>query len=345
MSVYDHRDKPAYGNFQAEPKFAKNKHILKWWTLAHDDLIVGQIEEEQWMWYWSITDTIVSNTEKEILDEWQEVDPLCSKYAWYNILMYFAVARANKLGLTNDIRQPQWKKCRLCGEEFIESSLPQPLVRRFGIDRLYYCSPCLRDIVLQNSGNSKLSKQDILIFLRNLTTVLGRVPAQSFGEGIADFHYMDDDQRLAMLKVLREKPSTDRVKEVFGSWLKALIEAGVLEDGTRKTARGIQTIACDGHVCLSLGEKTIDDYLSSHGIPHEIEPHYPEGNYRADFLVNGVFIEYFGLKGNPEYDAKTKLKQRLCRKHNIRLISLYPEDLVSRKKFERKMAPILLHEH
>jgi hypothetical protein len=129
--------------------------------------------------------------------------------------------------------------------------------------------------------------------------------------------------------------------EIFGSWLKALVEAGVLEDGTRRTARGIQTIARDGHICLSLGGKTIYDYLFSNGIPHEIEPRYPEGNYRADFLVNDVFIEYFGLKGNPECDAKTKLKQRLCRKHGIRLISIYPEDLISMKKLERKMAPIL----
>jgi|APSaa5957512622_1039677.scaffolds.fasta_scaffold36419_2 hypothetical protein len=341
MSVYDHRDKPAFGNIYTEPKYAKNKHILKWWTSTHDDLIAKQIKEEQWMWYWGITISIVAKTEKEILVKWREVDPLCSKYAWYNILMYFAAARANKLGLTKSIRKPKWKKCLLCNENFIESSLPQPLVQRFGIDHLCYCSPCLRDTVLQNSGNSKLSKQKILAFLKDLADVLGKVPTQSFGEGIADFHFMDDQQRLAVLKVLQRKPQISRVKEIFGSWLKALLEAGILEDGTRKTARGIQTIARDGHVCLSLGEKTIDDYLFGNGIPHEIEPRYPEGNYRADFLVNAVFIEYFGLEGNPEYDAKTKLKQRLCRKHGIRLISIYPEDLISIKKLDRKMAPIL----
>jgi hypothetical protein len=103
--------------------------------------------------------------------------------------------------------------------------------------------------------------QKILAFLKDLADVLGKVPTQSFGEGISDFHDMDDEQRLAVLRVLQRKPPTNRVKEIFGSWLKALIEADVLEDGARKTARGIQTIARDGHVCLSLGEKTIDDYL------------------------------------------------------------------------------------
>jgi len=110
------------------------------------------------------------------------------------------------------------------------------------------------------------------------------------------------------------------VKTLFGSWLKALIEAEVLEDGARRTSRGTQCLAKDGHVCLSLGEKTIDDLLHSHGITHEKEYPYPERDFRADFLVDGVFIEYFGLTGDPDYDAKTRLKQRICKKHEIKLI-------------------------
>jgi hypothetical protein len=38
-----------------------------------------------------------------------------------------------------------------------------------------------------------------------------------------------------------------------------------------------------------------------------------------------------------DYDAKTKLKQRLCRKYDIDLISIYPDDLVSVKKLEGKL--------
>lgn len=338
MSIYDHRDKPAYGLFKIEPHYAKNQYILKWWNSTLDELLATQISHWQWVWYWGITDEIVKLTAPATIEAWKNSDPLCSKYVWYNILMYFAAARAEQLGLTKSIRHPQKKTCPLCKNSFIEESLPMPLIERLGIDRLDFCAPCLRDVVLQGTGNDSASEQDILKYLEDLAVVLGRVPSQNFGEGMADLLDLTDDERLVLLKLLKKKPTVKCVKSVFGSWLNALIQAGVLEDGTRKTSRGIQSIAKDGHVCLSLGEKTIDDYLYSHGIHHEKEPRYPEGNFRGDFKVGNTFIEYFGLTGNPDYDAKTKEKIRLCKKHNIILIALYPEDLISQKKLEDKLS-------
>lgn len=87
-----------------------------------------------------------------------------------------------------------------------------------------------------------------------------------------DFHDMDFSQRLAVLQVLQRKPAIQHVRELFGSWLQALVEARVLDEDARRTSRGIQCIAKDGHVCLSLGEKTIDDFLHARGIAHEKEP-------------------------------------------------------------------------
>lgn len=337
MSIYDRRDKPAYQNFVVKRSYSKNPHILKWWTPAHDQLIANQIEKDQWIWYWGITDEIVAATPPETMQAWQQTDPLCSKYAWNNILLYFAASRAEVLGLTKRIRKPKRKTCPLCNKRFVEDSLPVPLVRRLGIDHLDFCAPCLKDTVLQGSGSESLTKEQVLTYLQDLSNVLQRVPNQNYGEGIEDLHGLDFQERLAVLQLLKRKPTVRRIKEVFGSWLNALVEAGVLEDGTRRTSRGTQCIARDGHVCLSLGEKTIDDFLYSHGIPHEKEPRYPEGNFKGDFSVSGIFIEYFGLKGNPDYDAKTKLKQRICKKHGIELISIYPSDLVTLKKLERKL--------
>lgn len=335
MSVYEHRDRPAYSNLSVKRSYSKNPHILKWWTPAHDQLIVEQIEKDQWLWYWGITNEIVAITPPEVIEAWRQEDPLCSKYAWYNVLMHFAAAHAQSLGFTKRIRKPEWETCPLCNQKFVEDSLPIPLVERLGIERLDFCAPCLSKALFQ--GSESLSKEQVLSYLRDLSNVIQRVPSQNFGEGVDDLRGLDSEERLALVQVLKRKPTVRRIKELFGSWLKALIEAGILEDGTRRTSRGTQCLAEDGHVCLSLGEKTIDDFLYNHRIAHEKEPHYPEGNFRADFLVDGIFVEYFGLKGNPEYNAKTKLKQRICRKHGIRLISIYPSDLVGIKKLERKL--------
>ena len=340
MSIYNYRDKPAYGLFKTESHYSKNRYILKWWTPEHDALLAAQIARWQWVWYWGITDEIVKSTPSTTIESWKKTDSLCSKYAWYNILMYFAAARAEQLGLTKAIRRPQRKICLLCTKRFVEDSLPMPLIERLGIDRLDFCAPCLRDTVLQGSGNDSASEKDTLKYLQDLASLIECVPSQNFGEGMTDLLDMQNEERLALLKLLWVKPSVRRVKSIFGSWLNALIQAGVLEDGTRKTSRGIQSIAKDGHVCLSLGEKTIDDFLYARGVHHEKEPRYPEGNYRGDFKVDSAFIEYFGLAGNPEYEAKTNKKIRLCKKHGITLIAIYPQDLISRKKLESKLSAL-----
>lgn len=338
MSIYDQRNTNAYGLAKSNKKSSKNKHILKWWNPDLDNLLAQQITKWQWVWYWGITEEIIKITDPFLIEEWKSQDPLCSKYAWYNVLMNFSISRSEQMGFIQLIRQPQKKVCLLCKNYFVEDSLPMPLIERLGIDRLNYCAPCLKTTVLQGSGNNFLTEGEIIEYLKKLTSIIGRVPVQNFGEGKQDLFDISDEQRLELLTLLKDKPTIQCVKSVFGSWLNALIKAEILEDGTRKTARGIQCIAKDGHKCLSLGEKTIDDYLYSHGIPHEKEPKYPESNYRGDFKVGEIFIEYFGLAGNPEYDAKIKEKVRLCQKHNIILIAIYPKDLVTEQKLQQKLS-------
>jgi len=79
--------------------------------------------------------------------------------------------------------------------------------------------------------------------------------------------------------------------------LASLEKAGVLKDGYMQTARGIQCLANDGHLCLSLGEKEIDDWLSSRNIPHEKEiryPYDPELNpselQRCDWKIGDLYV-------------------------------------------------------
>lgn len=326
---------------KTEPYNAKNEYILKWWSHNHDELITVQIKNWQWHWYYFITDAIVQVTPSVILNTWRQEDPLCSNNAWQNVLSFFAIARAREKGLTKEIRNPTKKICLLCREEFFEDGIPYSVIRRIGTEHLDFCRYCLQDRLYQNTGNHLATESQTISYLQELTNLLGHVPTQGYGEGIDDLLELSANERLALLDLFGRKVSTSRIKELFGSWLNALIQAGILEDGTRKTSRGVQCLATDGHVCLSLGEKTIDDFLSSHGIIHEKEPRYPIGNYRADFKVGDTFIEFFGLIGNPEYDAKTEEKIRICKTDGIKLVAIYPIDIVSATKLATKLLPLV----
>ncbi len=322
--------------------YAENKYILKWWNSNLDIKISTLIEQYQWGWYAEITNDIKKIISSDILNEYKNTDPLCKQYAWYNIIMNFAISRAKQLKLTSKIRKPLVKNCKLCNQVFIESSLPFPMVKKLGINNLDYCKDCLINIIYQNTGYENLSKEDIIKYIQDLVSIIKIIPSQNYGEK-GELVNLNSNELYQVLKLMKEKkPTINRIKSLFeDSWLKALIEAGVLENNTRRTSRGTQTVAKDGHICFSLGEKTIDDFLYDNNIEHEREPHYPKGNYRGDFLVNHIFIEYFGLKGNPEYDKKIKLKQKLCKKYNIKLISIYPTDLVSIAKLQNKLKAII----
>ncbi|MCB9134192.1 MAG: hypothetical protein H6636_02120 [Anaerolineales bacterium] len=180
MSIYDYRDKPAYRIDRTEPHYAKNRHILKWWNSRLDELLKTQISLWQWVWYWTITDEILKSTPSDVIENWKNTDPLCSKYAWYNILMYFAIARADELGFTKSIRAPIKKTCPLCNNEFVEDSLPMSLVAIQGIERLDFCAPCLSETFFQGIGSVTMPKENILRYLQGLANLLGRVPPQNF---------------------------------------------------------------------------------------------------------------------------------------------------------------------
>jgi hypothetical protein len=101
--------------------------------------------------------------------------------------------------------------------------------------------------------------------------------------------------------------------------------------------RGTQCLARDGHLCFSLGEKTVDDLLSELGLSHEKEPRYPQSTLRADFLVGDTYVEFLGLKGDLGYDEKTTTKKQLCKAADLPLLLIEPKDLMNRKSLVRKI--------
>lgn len=340
MGVYGKRIGPAYENQGSVPdEWANNPHILEWWTDEHDAVVLQTLAEWKWNWFWKVTDRLVDIIPQNALDQWQKADRLCRKYAWYNVLMNFAQARAQVMGYLAEVPAPQRKKCPLCTEDFTENSLGMPFVERLGADKIDICSPCLEAAIFSD-GRRYNDPQLIVEFLCELASIVERVPPQRFGEGVHDLRDLDTETRVRLLRHFSNKPTKESVKRYFNTWFDALVAADLLDDGARKNSRGIQCHAEDGHMCHSLGEKTIDDLLFRKGVSHSREPKYPESNYRGDFEIAGTFIEYFGLAGNADYDKKAKTKIRLAKKHKIPLVAIYPKDLVSTKKLESKLAKV-----
>src|SRR5690606_3617607 len=85
------------------------------------------------------------------------------------------------------------------------------------------------------------------------------------------------------------------------AWTLLLVEAGLADAGVRM-ARGTVLPARDGHVCFSLREKVVDDFLHMHQIAHKREPHYPRHpvdnprtRLRADWVLDdGTLVEMWG---------------------------------------------------
>lgn len=114
----------------------------------------------------------------------------------------------------------------------------------------------------------------------------------------------------------------------FGTWNNA-IEAAGFEPNPVMFAK--HQIAEDGHICDSLAEKMIDDYLCKKGVVHDRNIPYPVGTYTADFKVGDMIIEYFGLAGEHiRYDELRGIKKQIAKKYQMKLVEIYPNDLYSK---------------
>lgn len=123
-------------------------------------------------------------------------------------------------------------------------------------------------------------------------------------------------------------------RAVFGNWNNAITAAGFKPNPVLFARKYVSR---DGHKCDSFTEKIIDDWLFAKNIFHQRSLPYP-GNklLSVDFVVGNKWIEFFGLAGElSDYDVLVKRKCRICRRHNIKLIEIYPKDLFPAKKREQ----------
>lgn len=165
-------------------------------------------------------------------------------------------------------------------------------------------------------GKPKFDKNELLQNLHNLYIELDRKPTQ---QDIIDCGYL---------------PSMHTIAHYFGSLTNALKEIGLSEDEIGNNKQ----ITPNGTVCLSRYEYLFARMLEIHNIQFEKEvpyrkyiPNLKEW-WKCDFEIvyqnENYFVEIFGITQTPSYDIKIKKKQLACKKNNIKLISIFPEDIM-----------------
>jgi transposase len=99
---------------------------------------------------------------------------------------------------------------------------------------------------------------------------------------------------------------------------------------------GQEYICDDGRRVRSSYEVRTANWLISRMVTYKYEPQLPLGStFHADFLVNGWYIEIWGMKGIPSYDANTEKKLEFYHHHRIPLIELSPHHFSNKPQDKR----------
>jgi hypothetical protein len=279
---------------------------------------------------------VVKNFQQRGILESYQVDTAnkYDEYNWRSVLNIYITAKIRK----NAYYQLSSREmvCPGCGTKFLEWSVPLREALHVCM-QVQFCSNCYNAIFYGYAQNSTsmttLNDQELLNRLFHLGETLQNIPLRNIITW-PKLPSVPAERQIAVGKAFLQMPTYSMYIERFGTWLNALVRAGLLNDGHLKTARGIQCLASDGHLCLSLPEKVIDDWLTSHAFVHEKEVRYdfdsefnPSNRSRADWKVGNVYIEYAGLMEDPEYARKMKYKANLSEKKGFQLIIIEPKDL------------------
>lgn len=212
--------------------------------------------------------------------------------------------------------------CPICGRVFAAGILSPWMLWQFGPPR--FCNYCC---VRARNARGSSSRDDTMSGIRRLAEAIEGIPEQSIHSTIT-LGGMSDERRDRIMAGLIVAPSPEQAKSLLGpTWLAVLQSAGLVGEAWRP-ARGTYCLAADGHLCRSIAERTVDDFLTVHGIAHTPEPVYPGSHSRADWLLaDGTFVEFAGLLSDADYRAKIAAKRALAAAAGVPLIVLVPEDL------------------
>jgi len=299
---------------------------------------------EEYAWYAPlyISDAVGDYLAPDRLEVFKQACCDNGTQGYWDLLAQFGECRLAEMGVS--YREPRLLECLGCGSKFREWSIHVGLAKKVGF-RIHFCYDCyFKAFWDQSRPSASMTRDDMLNRVIELAAALESIPLATFVQN-PDLSTASEEKQISVVRVLLTMPSYGAYVAKFGSWLQVLILAGILADGTQKTMRGVRCVALDGHECLSLAEKAVDDWLSSHSIPHEIEPPYPYHPYlnpshrmRADWKVANTFIEYAGLMNEPEYEARMQEKRKLAAEFGIPLIVIEPNDILS---LDLKLGPLI----
>lgn len=230
--------------------------------------------------------------------------------------------------------------CAFCGDDFWPNLLDSTGIQRMGLPR--YCAPCVRmtatDVWSLGHINGDLLKPMLVTIAQKFYELTGVFPYQNIKR--TPIGALTDQERDTWMGLYMLVPRPDTVQQLFGSWREYLHAAGMLEGSPRRGHSGYVTVANDGHVALSVGERLVCDWLHRNGVAHEKEPVYPThpelnpaGKLRADWLIGDCWVELAGRMPDPKYAQKMATKQELAQACGLRHLVLLPAEV-------RRLEPI-----
>jgi len=146
-------------------------------------------------------------------------------------------------------------------------------------------------------------------------------------QSIIDFYLKDEKQHEQIRNVMLSYFRQDWEKIAQGGF--NLSPSEMLEFRRNAIKFGL-----DGRHFKSYGEKKLADIMFEHGISYEYEKVFYWNNtaYRPDFTITlkdyTIIIEYFGLKGSPDYDEQINEKRSYwTQKANCKLLEITPHQI------------------